>query len=131
MDYGTEYKHPVSLPVTEESLRTVLSTALSALADNRHGLMRAIAKEHRGGMKVFGTNGAEWGDSINHTSDHATRWETSILWYLRPELVDIYRQPRDLGRRAVEAIAADLAREGQKLLLQTEWFEIIRKAGKT
>ena len=153
-DYGTAYKHPANLPVTEKFLSTVLATTLSALAEigfraailvtghtcrQQIELMRSISKEHRGGMKVCGTNDAEWGDSINYTSDHAAKWETSILWYLRPELVDIYRQPRDtsiklegvggedprihasrdLGRKAVEAIAADLARKGQELLAQS------------
>ena len=69
-------------------------------------------------------------------TDHAAKWETSILWYLRPELVDIYRLPRDtdepldgiygddprvhasreIGKQAVEAIAEDLAALGKKLL---------------
>ncbi len=70
------------------------------------------------------------------TSDHAAKWETSILWRLRPEWVDIYKLPkdtaaplegvggddprlhasRDLGRAAVDAIARDLSSLGASLL---------------
>lgn len=151
VDYGKAYEHAANLPVTEDFLRNVLATTLSALervgfraailitghtCSQQIELMRAVAEEHRGTMKVLGTNDAEWGGSVDHTSDHAAKWETSILWYLRPELVDIYRQPRDtsvklegvggedprihasrdLGRQAVEAIAGDLARKGRELL---------------
>ena len=78
----------------------------------------------------------EWADDLNFTSDHAAKWETSLLWYARPDLVDIYRLPKDttqglegvggddprlhasreLGKAAVLAIARDLARKGQELL---------------
>ncbi len=158
VDYGKAYEHAANLPVTEDFLRSVLSTVLSALerigfraailitghtCKQQIELMRAVAEEHQGTMKVFGTNDAELGDSIDHTSDHAAKWETSILWHLMPELVDIYQQPRDtsvplegvggedprihasrdLGRKAVEAIAGDLAIKGQELLAQSEHAE--------
>jgi len=61
--------------------------------------------------------------------DHAAKWETSILWYLRPELVDLARteahpddplhgvfgeDPRekasvDLGRRMIDTVVENLA----------------------
>ncbi len=156
--YGKAYEHAANLPVTEAFLRSVLSTTLSALervgfraailvtghtCGQQVDLMCALAKEHEGTMKVLGTNDAELGGSVGHTSDHAAKWETSILWYLAPELVDIYQQPRDtsvplegvggkdprihasrdLGRKTVEAIAGDLATKGQELLSQSETAE--------
>jgi hypothetical protein len=80
----------------------------------------------------------EWANDLDFTSDHAAKWETSILWYLYPELVDIYRLPKDtgvplegvggddprlhasreLGKTAVQAIARDLSWLGVRLLAQ-------------
>jgi creatinine amidohydrolase len=70
--------------------------------------------------------------------DHAAKWETSYLWYLRPDCVDmsIYRgreteplpgviglDPRreasvETGRRAVEQIVAAMVRKAAELLEQ-------------
>lgn len=151
VNYGKKYKHPANLPVTEEFLKNVLMTTLSGLegigfkvailvtghtSRQQNDLMRTIADEYQGSMEVFGTDDTEWGHDINYTSDHAAKWETSILWYLKPGLVDIYRLPRDtsvelegiggedprvhasrgLGKAAVEAIARDLANKGKELL---------------
>ena len=51
--------------------------------------MREIADAYTGAMKVYGT------DDMEFNSDHAAKWETSILWTMRPELADVYRLPRD------------------------------------
>jgi len=153
--YGAAYRHKANLPVTEEFLRSVLETTLAGLEQvgfkaavlatghtcrQQCGLMREIAAAYPGRMKVYGTDDMEWADDIEFTSDHAAKWETSILWYLRPELVDIYRQPKDtsvelegvggddprvhasreLGRKATEAIARDLAALGRRLLDEAE-----------
>ena len=68
--------------------------------------------------------------------DHAAKWETSYLWYLRPDCVDlsVYRgredepligvmgeDPRrgasvEIGRQAVELIVAGMVRKAEELL---------------
>ena len=151
MPYGTSYTHPANLPMTAEFLKHVLTTTLSGLenvgfkaailitghtCEGQMALMREIATEYQGPMKVFGTNDG----IIKNTSDHAAQWETSILWYARPELSDMSRLPKDtsiklegvggedprlhatreLGKAAVEAIAADLATKGKELLAEQE-----------
>ncbi len=149
--YGAEYVHSASVPITREFLATVLKTTLAGLEDigfsaailatghtcrEQCDLMREVAEAHSGSMTVYGTDDMEWADDIDFTSDHAGKWETSILWYLRPELVDIHRLPKDttvplegvggddprlhasreLGAQAVRSIARDLAAKGRELL---------------
>ena len=151
VDYGARYHFKANLPVTEAFLRGLLTTTLERLekvgfkaailisghtCTEQRDLMRDIAGSYQGAMAVYGTDDMEWADNIDFHSDHAAKWETSILWYVRPELVDIYRLPRDttvelegvygddprihasrdLGRQAVEAIAGDLAQLGERLL---------------
>jgi creatinine amidohydrolase len=149
--FGSRYRFKANLPVTDDFLRNLLTTTLTALDDvgfraailitghtceQQSQLMRDVAAQFQGNMAVYGTDDMEWADDIDFTSDHAAKWETSILWYLRPELVDVYRLPRDtsvrlegvfgddprvhasreLGRAAVAAIARDLATLGAQLL---------------
>ncbi len=99
-------------------------------------LMRKVADKYKGKMKVHGTDDKQFANSIGHKSDHAAKWETSILWHYRPELVDITQLPRDLskelyyvhgddpresaspglGREVSELIAYELAELARKLL---------------
>jgi len=58
-------------------------------------------------MLVLGTADSELGTVIWHTSDHAAMWETSQLWYIRPDLVDINRLPRDLSTRLESVFGND------------------------
>jgi creatinine amidohydrolase len=155
VDYGSAYQHSANLPVTRAFLKDLLNTTLNGLENvgfraailatghtcpEQRDLMREIAREYQGSMHVYGTDDMEWADDMDFTSDHAAKWETSILWYLRPELVDIYRLPkdtsvslegiggddprvhasRDLGKAAVEAIARDLSRLGARVLSQVQ-----------
>jgi creatinine amidohydrolase len=151
VDYGSRYHFKANLPVTEEFLTHVLNTTLIGLEkigfriailatghtpDEESALVREIARVYTGKMKVYGTDDMEWGTDANYNGgDHAAKWETSILWYVRPELVDIYRLPRnttlplegiygedprvfasrDLGKKAVQAISIDLAALGKRL----------------
>ena len=62
-------------------------------------LMRTVANKYKGKMKVHGTDDKQFANSIGHHSDHAAKWETSILWYYHPELVDITQLPRDLSEK--------------------------------
>lgn len=151
VSYGKKHAHSANLPVTVAFLKDLLNTTLAGLEDGgfrvailstghtcgeQRDLMRDIAREYRGAMVVYGTDDMEWAGDLDFTSDHAAKWETSILWYLRPELVDIYKLPkdtavplegvggddprvhasRDLGRAAVDAIARDLSNLGARLL---------------
>jgi creatinine amidohydrolase len=151
VDYGAQYQYKANLPVTEDFFTSVLNTTLVGLEkigfkiailatghtpDEQSALVREIARKYDGKMKVYGTDDMEWGADANYNGgDHAAKWETSILWYVRPELVDIYRLPRDisqplegiygedprvyasrqLGKKAVEAISMDLAKLGKRL----------------
>jgi creatinine amidohydrolase len=151
VDYGRAYAHDANLVMTAEFLRTHLEATLhglekvgfqAAILATGHtcreqcDLMREIARDYTGAMNVYGTDDMEWANDLDFNSDHAAKWETSILWYLRPELVDVYRLPRDtgvplegvggedprvhasreLGRLAVAAIARDLSALAARLL---------------
>lgn len=151
VSYGSAYKHGANLPMEEGFLRSLLDTTLVALErvgfqaailitghtpNQQRRLMRETADSYGGSMKVYGTDDMEWADDIGFTSDHAAKWETSLLWYLRPELVDIYRLPKDtaenlegvggddprihasreLGKKAASAISRDLAAKAKELL---------------
>jgi len=151
VDYGRAYAHDANLPMTADFLRNHLGATLHGLeavgfqaailatghtCREQRDLMREIARDYSGAMSVYGTDDMEWADDLDFTSDHAAKWETSILWTLRPELVDVYRLPRDpgvplegvlgedprlyasreLGRVAVAAIARDLSALGARLL---------------
>jgi creatinine amidohydrolase/Fe(II)-dependent formamide hydrolase-like protein len=151
VDYGANYAHNANLPVTAAFLKHLLLTTLSGLervgfrasilatghtCRQQRDLMRTIAQEYAGSMVVYGTDDMEWANDLDFSSDHAAKWETSILWYLYPELVDIYQLPKDaavplegvggddprlyasreLGKSAVRAIARDLGELGARLL---------------
>jgi creatinine amidohydrolase len=81
-----------------------------------------------------------------YRGDHAAKWETSILWYLRPELVDVEQiskaektlniydhgiigeDPRvsasqELGKEIVTAIVNRLAETALRLLKETSQFQ--------
>jgi creatinine amidohydrolase len=151
VEYGSRYQFKANLPVTEAFLTTVLNTTLAGIEkigfkiailatghtpDEESALVRTIAQAYPGKMKVYGTDDMEWGAEANYNGgDHAAKWETSILWHIRPELVDIYKLPRDtsvplegiygedprlvasreLGKKAVIAISRDLAELGKRL----------------
>jgi creatinine amidohydrolase len=149
--YGAAYRSVANLPFEEDFCRNLLQKTLGRLESvgfraailitghtpqEQKALMRDVARGYSGAMRGYGTDVMEWADDIEFTSDHAAKWETSILWYLRPELVDIYRLPKDteiplegvggddprihasreLGKRAVKAISRDLAAKGAELL---------------
>ena len=48
-------------------------------------------------MLVRGTEDSAFANSLGHTSDHAGKWETSILSHFYPELVEMKRLPKDLS----------------------------------
>jgi creatinine amidohydrolase len=151
VNYSDRYKYKANLPVTESFFTTLINVTLAGLEkvgfkvailttghtpDEQSAMVREIAYAYTGKMKVCGTDDMEWGQAANYNGgDHAAKWETSILWYVRPDLVDIYKLPkdvsvplegvfgedprifasRDLGRLAYQAIAADLMNLGKRL----------------
>lgn len=151
VNYSNRYKFKANMPVTESFLTTLLNVTLDGLEkvgfkvailttghtpDEQSALVREIAKAYTGSMKVRGTDDMEWGQAANYNGgDHAAKWETSILWYVRPDLVDIYKLPkdvnvplegvfgedprvfasRDLGKQGYWAIANDLMKLGKRL----------------
>jgi creatinine amidohydrolase/Fe(II)-dependent formamide hydrolase-like protein len=151
VNYGRAYAHDANLPIAREFLRNHLDVTLHSLervgfqaailatghtCREQRDLMREIARDYTGTMRVYGTDDMKWANDLDFNSNHAAKWETSILWHLRPELVDVYRLPRDtdvplegvggddprvhasreLGRAAVVAIARDLSALGTQLL---------------
>jgi creatinine amidohydrolase len=106
-------------------------------------LMKTVAQEwqaegHK--LHVIGQSDMEFGDEVEYTSDHAAHWETSLLWYVRPDLVDLSRldndpetkpynvfgkdprvhASRELGERAVHAIARDMAQWVKETMREVE-----------
>jgi creatinine amidohydrolase len=153
--YGEEYEFDANFPVDPEVLKPLLTETLArleavgfkaAILTTGHtcreqiNLTNYVAGSYKGKMKVLGTNDAAYGRSVGHTSDHANKWETSILWYYMPELVEIDRLPedpkawlpgigenprttssRELGRKAADAVSTDLADRAKKLMKQAGW----------
>ena len=151
IEYGSRYQYKANFPVTEAFFSMLINTTLSGLEKigfkvailatghtppQQSALVREIAKAYSGHMIVYGTDDMEWGQAANYNGgDHAAKWETSILWYIRPDLVDIYKLPKDvniplegvygedprvsasreLGKLAYQAIANDLMKIGKGL----------------
>jgi creatinine amidohydrolase len=153
--YGEGYEFDANFPVDPEVLKSFLAETLTrleavgfkaAILTTGHtcreqiNLTNFVAGSYKGKMKVLGTNDAVFGRSVGHTSDHANKWETSILWYYMPELVEIDRLPedpkawlpgigenprttssRELGKKAADAVSTDLANRAKKLMQQAGW----------
>jgi len=153
--FGQAYRYSANFPVSEPFLFGLLTTTLQGLEqagfkaailitghtpDEQSALVRKVAQAYTGQMKVYGTDDMEWANDLDYTSDHAAHWETSVLWYVRPDLVDIHRLPKDpsqklegiygkdprqyasreLGKQALLAVARDLAALGKRLLNESQ-----------
>lgn len=149
--FGEKYKASANMPMTPEFMRNLLFPTLEGLervgfkaailttghtCEEQRALLAEIACEYQGQMHVYGTNDMEFGDEMDFNGDHAAKWETSILWQIHPELVDIYKLPKDtsmplegvygddprlhatreLGAQIVAVLARDYAELGRKLL---------------
>ncbi len=149
--FGKSYKHDGNFRMDPVLLKQLLLVILDRLEHSgfkaailitghtcgeQKALMREVAKEYSGNMKVVGTDDAVFANSMGHHSDHAAHWETSILWCLRPDLVDLSRLSREpddkpegaggldprfhaskeLGEKVANLIADELAELGKKLL---------------
>jgi len=87
---------------------------------------------------VFSEAAFYYPDRRNRIGDHAAKWETSCLWYLRPDCVDlsVYRgresealinvlgeDPRssatvEAGRSACELMVAALVKKAEEMLAE-------------
>jgi len=55
------------------------------------------------GAWVLGFGEYELGFDVGYTGDHAGKWETSIYWHLRPDLVCMENLPKDPNVRLIAA----------------------------
>jgi len=55
------------------------------------------------GAWVVGLAEYELATDLGYTGDHAGKWETSLYWHLRPDLVCMDNLPKDLNVRLVAA----------------------------
>jgi len=70
------------------------------------GQLRAVKKAalshmYNGNAIVYAFPEYEVTTDLGYLGDHAAKWETSILWALRPELVEMERLPKDLSEPLV------------------------------
>jgi creatinine amidohydrolase/Fe(II)-dependent formamide hydrolase-like protein len=88
-------------------------------------------------VKVWALCEPELSGAVEVGRDHAGKWETSLLWALRPDLVDMSRckadektgrwlfsspkaleATRELGEKTAQCIADQLGRRAKELLIQ-------------
>lgn len=150
-DFPCPHEFNGNMPYDEPLIRALLLRTLTGLervgfraavlatghtCDEQRQLMRDVVADYAGAMRVVGTEDASFANAMGHFSDHAAKWETSILWYLHPELVDIHRldhdtsvanaglygedprlhASRELGQQVVAQIALEMAELGRGLL---------------
>lgn len=70
-------------------------------------LMRTVAEKYSGKMCICGVDDTIFANDMGHYSDHAAKWETSILWYYRPDLVDISQLPHDMNIKPIGVFGDD------------------------
>ena len=61
----------------------------------------ALSQMYNGGAIVYAFPEYEVVADLGYHGDHAAKWETSILWALRPELVEMDRLPKDMSEPLV------------------------------
>jgi len=115
--FGKKYRFEGGIALREELVKELLLAVLEGLEKN--GFKAAVlvtghtpagqvklmyeaanAYNKRGKMLVVGTKDNAFANKWGYTSDHAAKWETSLLWHFYPELVDITRLPKDVSIRA-------------------------------
>jgi creatinine amidohydrolase len=100
----------------------------------------AVMRSTHGRLKIWALADYEPVTDLDYKGDHAAKWETSLLQYLRPELVEMERLPADLneklwgvggldprvhasadvGRTVAEAIVERVGRRALELLAETQ-----------
>jgi creatinine amidohydrolase len=61
--------------------------------------------------RVFACIGFDLVTDLGYRGDHAAKWETSLLWALRPELVDMSRLPADPSQPLIGVGGVDPRKE--------------------
>ncbi len=81
--------------------------------------------EMRGNSQAWATSGYELvQDELPEAGDHAAAWETSLMMYLRPELVDLNKLPEDgelvgvMGRDPRKHASKEYGEKGVKLVVE-------------
>jgi hypothetical protein len=59
------------------------------------------------GAWIVGLDECDVALDFGYTGDHAGKWETSIYWHLRPDLVKMEKLPEDLNERLIAAGPGD------------------------
>lgn len=109
-----------------------------------HSLKKVASKfMYKSGVLVFPVPETELAWDKGYHGDHAGKWETSILWALRPDMVDLNRLEKDLskplegvsgedprvqaspqlGEKIVNVIVDRLAQVAKRLLTDTTALE--------
>ncbi|MFH1006211.1 MAG: creatininase family protein [Candidatus Latescibacterota bacterium] len=133
-----------------ESQGFTVAVILAGHYSSRHvATLKEVAEKFSAGkaMRVWALAEYEVVTDMGYTGDHAAKWETSILMYLRPDLVDMTRLRADpkeelegvfgddptehaspeVGREIVDAIVARMS-ERVTALLHEEGEEEAREA---
>jgi hypothetical protein len=58
-----------------------------------------VMRSSRGPLNIWAMADYETVTDLDYTGDHAAKWETSLLWYLRPDLVDMSQLPADRNEK--------------------------------
>jgi creatinine amidohydrolase len=97
----------------------------------------AVTRSSDDGIVIWAFADFEPVTDLGYTGDHAAKWETSLMWHLRPELVDIERLPEnyseawglwgedprvhaspDLGREVADEIVERIGQRARELLTE-------------
>ena len=92
-----------------EGLARVGFRVIVALTGHYPGCQVAVTKHAAAdamttsGAWVVGLDECELAFDLGYLGDHAGKWETSIYWHLRPDLVEMDNLPEDLSERLIAA----------------------------
>lgn len=107
--------------------------AVKEVAEECERITRSVGPKGTPPVRVIALPEYELATDLGYRGDHAAKWETSILMYLRPELVDMSRltdllgvdgedprihASRELGRRVVELIVQRLCERVEAALTE-------------
>ena len=150
IDFGGEIVEPLYAKIfqglVDVGFRVVIGVTGHDVEPQRNAIVQAVAKIQESGQATgFAMMEGSLYDLTEDRMDHAAHWETSLLMYLRPELVDlsqiegedldsdegrqaagIYgKDPRqyaspELGQTIAESIVDWIGRKAQELLAEVK-----------
>jgi len=126
IDFGGEIVEPLYAKIfqglVDVGFRVVIGVTGHDVEPQRNAIAQAVAKIQESGRATgFAMMEGSLYDLTEDRMDHAAHWETSLLMYLRPELVDLSRIAReeletDDGRKAAGIHGRDPRRFASKEL---------------